>query len=74
MANQPRDVVERLHSEKRREEHEKETQKNIAAIPLKSGQTLYLLAGLSLFIWRGTTLEKEDSDMEKNNNYTFDAI
>lgn len=32
--------MERLHSEKRMEEHEKEKQKNTDAIPLQSGQSM----------------------------------
>lgn len=64
MANQPRDVVERLHSEKRREEHEmekKNKQTSIDAIPLKSGRTLYMSWMYEEApLWRKKTLKCSD--------------
>ena len=72
MANQPGDVVERLHSEKRREEHEKEKQKTLMQSLYNQGKAWGSFGwSNSMFIWRGSTLEKGDGDKKKRRNKHF---
>ncbi len=67
MANQPRDVVERLHSEKRREEHEKEKQKTLMQPLYNHGEARHLLAGLILCLYEEASLwGKEKGKWETN--------
>lgn len=56
MANQPRDVVERFHSEKRREEHEKEKQKTLMQSLYNQRKAWYHLAGLILCLYEEAPL------------------
>lgn len=64
MANQPRDVVERLHSEKEREEHEKEKQKTLMQSLYNQGQAWHLSAALILCLYEETLPREETGTWE----------